>query len=54
MIREREAVRCAFSDLLIAVLWTPAISHGEADTELHHIRVWKESGCVKAEIRKVR
>ena len=53
-LREKIAVQNVVGDLVATVLWEPRVASGEAYTELHHIKVWKEEGCVKAEVRKVR
>jgi len=54
ILEEKQAVKTLVGELIIAVLWQPACHKAEGDTDLHHIHVWREPGCIKAEIKKVR
>lgn len=53
-LEEKGAVRQMVGDLVIAVLWQPAVHRAEGDTVLHHINVWREQGHIMAKIQKVR
>lgn len=54
VLEEKATVKAVVADLAIVVLWNPTTYEAEADTELHHIKVWKEKGCVLVKIEKVR
>ena len=51
---EKKELHNVIADLMLAILWEPNKTEGEADTAEHHIKVWKHEGSVYAEVRKVR
>lgn len=54
LLEEKYAVKNLVANLVISVLWDKQAVAAEGDTELHHVKVWREEGVVKAEVAKVR
>ena len=53
-LKEKKEISQVITDLIMEVLWHPRIPEATGDTGQHHVRVWKENGCVHAEVRRVR
>jgi hypothetical protein len=53
-LEEKYSVKQTVAELVTTVLWNKETVEATAGTALHHIRVWKDCDCVRAEIRKVR